>query len=57
MSDAKALVQGILCGEIHHATEVSPHLIDNVLLANKHAFLCICTMVGNCIFHWNPFRG
>ena len=57
MSDAKALVQAILCGEIHHASEVSYHLIDIVFLANKCSFLCVYVMIGDCIFNRNPFGG
>jgi hypothetical protein len=41
ISDAQAIVHGILRGEIHHASEVS-HSIDNISTTNTGALLC-CT--------------
>ena len=35
ISDAQAIVRGILRGEVHHASEVSHHSIDNVSTANN----------------------
>jgi hypothetical protein len=39
MSDANALVHGILRGEIHHASEVSHYSIDNISIA--HMDTCV----------------
>lgn len=54
MSDPSALVHGILHGEIHHASEVSLHLIKNVSIANKDTLLPMAA--GNCFLNWDSFR-
>ena len=36
MNDSQALVYGILCGEIHHASEVCNYFINNVSITNSY---------------------
>jgi hypothetical protein len=40
ISDAQAIVHGILCGDIHHASEVSHQSIDDILTTDTGALLC-----------------
>ena len=51
MSDARAIVHGIMGGEIHHASEVCHISLDNVSTTNN-----LTHVTGDSIFDRNPFR-
>ena len=50
MSDARAIVHGIMGGEIHHASKVRHISLDNVSTTNN-----LTHVTGNSIFDRNPF--
>ena len=54
MSDTSALVHGILCGEIHHASKMSLYSIANISIANKGTLLPMAA--GDCFLNWDSFR-
>jgi hypothetical protein len=51
ISDARAVVHGILRGEIHHASKVSHLSVDNASIAN-----IFMHVAGDSLFDWYPFR-
>ena len=50
MSDVRAVVHGIMCGEIHHASEVCHILLNNVSTIHN-----LMHVAGDSIFDRNPF--